>query len=67
MKRLALVGGSALLPGLSGQLTDQLGLPTFLADPLQRVNDSRGGGAHDVLGRLRSSAAVAIGLTLGAA
>ena len=67
VKRLALVGGSALLPGLSGQLTDQLGLPTFLADPLQRVSDSRAGGRGEVLGRLRSSAAVAIGLTLGAA
>jgi type IV pilus assembly protein PilM len=67
VKRLALVGGSALLPGLSGQLTDQLGLPTFLADPLQRVSDTRGDGGSDVLGRLRSSAAVAIGLTLGAA
>lgn len=67
VKRLALVGGSALLPGLSGQLTEQLGLPTFLADPLQRVADSRNNGSQEVLGRLRSSAAVAIGLTLGAA
>ena len=31
------------------------------------VSDSRRGGRHDVLGRFRSSAAVSIGLTLGAA
>jgi type IV pilus assembly protein PilM len=42
-------------------------VPTFLSDPLQRVHDLRKGGRHDVLGRFRSSAAVSIGLTLGAA
>jgi type IV pilus assembly protein PilM len=66
VKRLALVGGGALLPGLTEALTEQLGLPAFLSDPLQRVNDTRKGGRHDVLGRFRSSAAVSIGLTLGA-
>lgn len=65
--RLALVGGGALLPGLPEKLTEELGIPTFLSDPLQRVNDLRKGGRHDVLGRFRSSAAVSIGLTLGAA
>jgi type IV pilus assembly protein PilM len=67
VKRLALVGGAALLPGLPEALTEQLGVPTFLSDPLQRVHDLRKGGRHDVLGRFRSSAAVSIGLTLGAA
>jgi type IV pilus assembly protein PilM len=65
--RLSLVGGAALLPGLTDRLTEALGVPTFLSDPLQRVSDSRRGGRHDVLGRFRSSAAVSIGLTLGAA
>ena len=65
--RLALVGGAAQLPGLTEKLQQTLGVPTFLSDPLQRVNDSRRGGRHDVLGRFRSSAAVSIGLTLGAA
>jgi type IV pilus assembly protein PilM len=65
--RLALVGGAALLPGLPEALTADLGVPTFLSDPLQRVHDLRKGGRHDVLGRFRSSAAVSIGLTLGAA
>jgi type IV pilus assembly protein PilM len=67
VKRLALVGGSALLPGLPDRLTDELGVEAFLSNPLQRISDSRSGGRHDVLERFRSSAAVAIGLTLGAA
>lgn len=67
VRRLALVGGAALLPGLADRLTDELGVPTYLSDPLQRVHDVRKGGRHDALARLRSSAAVSIGLTLGAA
>ena len=67
VSRLALVGGGALLPGLIERLTDELGVPAYLSDPLQWVSDSRRGGRHDVLGRFRSSAAVSIGLTLGAA
>ncbi|MCW2496935.1 type IV pilus assembly protein PilM [Jatrophihabitans sp.] len=65
--RLALIGGAAQLPGLVEKLQTTLGVTTFLSDPLQRVSDSRRGGRHDVLGRFRSSAAVSIGLTLGAA
>lgn len=67
VSRLALVGGAALLPGLTERLAEELGVATYLSDPLQRVSDSRRGGRHDVLGRFRSSAAVSIGLTLGAA
>jgi type IV pilus assembly protein PilM len=66
VRRLALVGGAALLPGLADKLTQDLGVPAFLSDPLQRVHDVRKG-RHDALGRFRSSAAVSIGLTLGAA
>ena len=65
--RLALVGGACQLPGLPEKLERALDLPSFLSDPLQRVSDSRKGGRHDVLARFRSSAAVSIGLTLGAA
>jgi type IV pilus assembly protein PilM len=67
VKRLALVGGAALLPGLPERLTEELGVRSYLSDPLQRVHDLRKGGRHDFLGRYRSSAAVSIGLTLGAA
>ena len=65
--RMSLCGGGALLPGLTTALSRQLDLPVILADPLQRVRDSRRGGRHDQLERFRSSAAVSIGLTLGAA
>jgi type IV pilus assembly protein PilM len=67
VKRLALVGGAALLPGLPEALTEQLGVPAFMSDPLQRVQHSRHSARQDILGRFRSSAAVSIGLTLGAA
>ncbi|HSY15278.1 MAG TPA: pilus assembly protein PilM, partial [Jatrophihabitantaceae bacterium] len=67
VSRVALVGGGSLLPGLIERLANQLGVEAFLADPLARVSGSRRGGRHDILGRFRSSAAVSIGLTLGAA
>jgi type IV pilus assembly protein PilM len=65
--RLALVGGASLLPGLVDELSRRVGVPAYIADPLQRLDDSRSGGRHDVLGRYRLSAAVSIGLMLGAA
>jgi type IV pilus assembly protein PilM len=67
VRRLALVGGAAQLRGLPQHLEAKLGVPVELADPFQRVDDTRRGGRHDLLGRSRSSAAVSIGLTLGAA
>jgi type IV pilus assembly protein PilM len=67
VSRLSLVGGSATLPGLVEQLSEALNVSVVLADPLQRVNDSRSGGRHDSLRRFRSSAAVSVGLTMGAA
>lgn len=72
VSRLALVGGASLLPGLTDQLTKDLGVPAFLSDPLQRVTRPKkvqrsGAPAVDQLGRFRSAAAVSIGLTLGAA
>jgi type IV pilus assembly protein PilM len=65
--RMSLIGGAAQLPGLTDKLAETFGIPTELANPLRRVSDSREGGRHDVLARFRSSAAVSIGLTLGAA
>ena len=65
--RLGLVGGGAQLPGLINAIAQLLNVPTYLANPLQHVGDSREGGRHDILSRFRSSAAVSIGLTLGAA
>jgi type IV pilus assembly protein PilM len=64
---LALTGGGATLPGLPDLLHRELGVDVFLADPLQRLNESRKRGKHNELARFRSSAAISIGLTLGAA
>jgi type IV pilus assembly protein PilM len=64
--RLALAGGGAQLPGLVEALREQLGIDVAIADPAMRVRGN-GRGKHDGLERIRSSAAVSIGLTLGAA
>jgi type IV pilus assembly protein PilM len=63
--RLALVGGGSLLPGLVDALGRRTGIPAYLADPLQHVRQARRG-RHEVLKRHRASAAVSIGLTIGA-
>jgi type IV pilus assembly protein PilM len=63
--RLSLTGGGALLTGLANALNDQLGVETVIADPLSRLRGA-GGQQNEALERGRSSAAVAIGLSLGA-
>jgi type IV pilus assembly protein PilM len=63
--RLALVGGGSLLPGLVDALGRRTGIPAYLADPLQHVRQARRG-RHEALKRHRASAAVSIGLTIGA-
>jgi type IV pilus assembly protein PilM len=67
VERIALVGGGSQLPGLVDELARKLRVTAYLSDPLQRVVDSRRGGRHDKLDLHRASAAVSIGLTLGAA
>jgi len=67
VSRLALFGGGAQLPGLAELLTKQLGVETYVADPLIRVHDARKVGRHDAMSRFESAAAVSVGLTLGAA
>ena len=64
--RLALSGGGALLPGLIEELSDQLGVQVVHARS-GRPGAQHQRGRHDDLERYRSSAAVSIGLTLGAA
>ena len=58
VERIALVGGGSQLPGLVDELANKLRVHVYLSDPLQRVEDSRHGGRHDVLGIHRASAAV---------
>jgi type IV pilus assembly protein PilM len=63
--RVALSGGGAQLPGLMGALAEQLGVDVVIVDPMMRVRERRSG-RRPGPDRLRSSATVSIGLTLGA-
>lgn len=64
--RLALSGGGSQLPGLVGLLASQLGVEVVGVDPLARLRGQRRK-QQGSLEQFRSSAAVSIGLTLGAA
>jgi type IV pilus assembly protein PilM len=64
--RLALSGGGCLLPGLLDALRIQLGVEAVLADPTVRLRGAHRARRED-LEQFRSSAAVSIGLALGAA
>jgi type IV pilus assembly protein PilM len=63
--RLAISGGGALLLGLAEALSDQLEVEVVIADPTARVQTAAA--SHGALDAVRASAAVSIGLTLGAA
>lgn len=64
--RLALCGGSALMPGLAGHLQEQLGITVMYADGSSRLRDTRKGRERG-FDSFVPSAAVSVGLTLGAA
>jgi len=64
--RLALCGGSALMPGLAEHLQRQLGITVMYADSASRLRDTRKGRERGFESFV-PSAAVSIGLTLGAA
>ncbi|XVV13781.1 type IV pilus assembly protein PilM [Actinoplanes sp. CA-131856] len=64
--RLALCGGSALMPGLAEHLQDQLRITVMYADSASRLRDTRKGRERG-FDSFVPSAAVSIGLTLGAA
>jgi type IV pilus assembly protein PilM len=66
VRRLALCGGGSLLPGLVEALHEELGVEVALVDPAGRLRGARRGTASS-LDAFRASAAVAVGLTLGAA
>lgn len=63
--RLLVSGGGALLPGLIELLANQLNVATEFADPTLRMRGARRGGLEG-FDEFRLSAAVPIGLTLGA-
>lgn len=64
--RVALSGGGAQLPGLADAIAKQLDVNAVVTDPAVRLRDVRRG-RQDPLSGFRSSAAVSLGLTLGAA
>jgi type IV pilus assembly protein PilM len=66
VRRLALVGGGSLLPGLCEELHEELGVEVSVVDPANRLRGARRGAAGG-LDQFRASAAVSVGLTLGAA
>lgn len=57
IERIALTGGGAHLPGLAAALSDQIGLPARMVDPMQHV---RAGQLPD-----EAASAVAVGLAMG--
>ncbi|MER7279717.1 type IV pilus assembly protein PilM [Dactylosporangium sp. NPDC000244] len=65
VSRLALSGGGAMLPGLLDALHDQLGVEVIAIDPVMRVRGLRRV-RHGSLEQVRASAAISVGLTLGA-
>jgi type IV pilus assembly protein PilM len=64
--RLALCGGSALMPGLAEHLQHQLGITVMYADGASRLRDTRKNRERG-FDSFVPSGAVSIGLTLGAA
>lgn len=64
--RIALCGGSALMPGLAEHMQSQLNLRVMYADSASRLRDTRRGRERG-FDSFVPSAAVSIGLTLGAA
>ncbi|OJF16070.1 type IV pilus assembly protein PilM [Couchioplanes caeruleus] len=64
--RVALCGGSALMPGLAEQVQKQLGVTVVYADNASRLRDTRKAKQRGFDSFL-PAAAVSIGLTLGAA
>lgn len=68
VSHISLCGGGSLLPGLIDTVERRLDIPAHIADPLSRMRSGqRDSGRHSSLDRLGSSAAVSVGLTLGAA
>ncbi|MGI5181459.1 type IV pilus assembly protein PilM [Dactylosporangium sp. CA-152071] len=65
VSRLALTGGGSMLPGLLEALSAQLHVEVIAVDPVMRVRGLRRV-RHGSLEHVRASAAVSVGLTLGA-
>jgi type IV pilus assembly protein PilM len=65
--RVSLTGGGAFLGGIAETLSDQLGIPTSVIDPLQHVRNRLNSKAIRGNDLYRSPSAVSVGLAMGAA
>lgn len=66
LESLSLSGGGALLPGIAPALTDQLGVPATVVNPLQHLT-GRAPTRNDRFAPETMPSAVSVGLALGAA
>jgi type IV pilus assembly protein PilM len=67
IERISLTGGGAAMRGIAAALTDQIGLPTRIVDPLQHIRNRHASKhARDTDGA-PDFTAVSIGLAMGAA
>jgi type IV pilus assembly protein PilM len=67
IERLALTGGAARLRGTAELLSEQLGYPTVVVDPLQHVRNRQTSKAVRVTSDGAPPSAVSLGLAMGAA
>lgn len=67
LERIALTGGGAQLRGIDAALSDQIGLPARVIDPMQHVRNRFTTGAARGDQPMYAPSAVAVGLAMGAA
>lgn len=67
LQRISLTGGGAALSGIAETLTDQLGVPTGIVEPMQHVRNRWASKEIQQKGSDHSATAVSVGLAMGAA
>lgn len=67
LQRISLTGGGSNLTGIAEILTDQLGVPTGVVEPMQHIRNRWASKAAQQQGSELSATAVSVGLAMGAA
>jgi Tfp pilus assembly PilM family ATPase len=67
LERISLTGGTAGLPGLSAELSDQLGVPTNVIAPMQHIRNRWASKQAQQEESDGWATAVSVGLAMGAA
>jgi type IV pilus assembly protein PilM len=67
LERISLTGGASRLPGLADAITEQLGVPTGLVDPMQHIRNRWANKDVQQAEAQHAATAVSIGLAMGAA